>query len=52
MRVIACIEVQDVIRKILNHLGLLQIIPRPWPVAHGPPDITCQPLVAIWPWLG
>jgi len=43
MRVIAFIEDQDVIRKISTHLGLWKIKPRPKPVAHGPPDVTCQP---------
>jgi hypothetical protein len=37
MRVIAFIEDQEVIRKILTHLGLWQIKARPRPVAHAPP---------------
>jgi hypothetical protein len=49
MRVIAFIEDQDVIRKILTHLGLRQIKHRPKPVAHGPPDITCQPFSVCRP---
>lgn len=47
MRVIAFIEDQDVIRKILTHLNLWQIKPRLRPVAHGPPDITYQPFCDV-----
>ena len=43
MRVIAFIEDQEVIRKILVHLGLWEIKTRPRPVAHGPPDLTYEP---------
>jgi hypothetical protein len=43
MRVIAVIEDQQVIRKILTHLGLCQIKARPRPVAHGPPDLAAAP---------
>jgi hypothetical protein len=32
MRVIAAIDDQDVIRKILNHLGLWEVMPRPPPL--------------------
>jgi hypothetical protein len=39
----AAIEDQEVIRKILTHLGLWQINPRPWPVAHAPPDLAAAP---------
>jgi hypothetical protein len=42
MRVIAFIEDQEVIRKILTHLGLWQIKARPRPVAHAPPDLTYE----------
>lgn len=38
MRVIAFIEDQEVIRKILTHLRLWQIKARPLSVAHAPPD--------------
>ncbi len=37
MRVISFIEDQDVIKKILNHLGLWEVKPRPPPRATGPP---------------
>jgi hypothetical protein len=43
MRVIAVIEDQDLIRKILTHLGLWQSKARPRPVAHGPPDLAAAP---------
>jgi len=48
MRVIAVIEEQDVIRKILTHLGLWQIKARPRQVAHAPPDLTYEPF-DDWP---
>jgi hypothetical protein len=48
MRVIAFIEEQEVIRKILTHLGLWQIKARPRPVAHAPPDLTLEPF-DDWP---
>jgi len=37
MRVIAFIEDKDVIKKILQHLGLWDVKRKPRPVAHGPP---------------
>ena len=37
MRVISFIEDQDVIKKILKHLGLWEVKPRPPPKATGPP---------------
>jgi hypothetical protein len=43
MRVIAVIEEQDVIRKILTHLGLWLINAQPRPVAHAPPDLAVAP---------
>jgi hypothetical protein len=43
MRVIAVIEEQVVIRKILTHLGLWKIKARPRPTAHAPPDLTYEP---------
>jgi hypothetical protein len=43
MRVIDFIEDQEVIRKILTHLGLWQIKARPRPVAHAPPDLAAAP---------
>ena len=42
MRVIAFIEEQEVIRKILIHLGLWQIRARPRPVAHAPPQFAAS----------
>jgi hypothetical protein len=36
MRVISFIEDQDVIKKILKHLGLWEVKPRPPPKAIGP----------------
>ena len=38
MRVIAFIEDEDVIRKILKHLDLWDVKRKPPPRAHGPPD--------------
>jgi hypothetical protein len=43
MRVIAVIEEQEVIRKILTHLGLWPIKARPRPVAHAPPEMAAAP---------
>jgi len=40
MRVIAFIEDEDVIKKILKHLGLWDIKRKPSPVANAPPIIT------------
>lgn len=40
MRVIAFIEDQEVIRKILTHLGLWPFTARPVPVDHGPPQLA------------
>ena len=40
---IAFIQDQEVIRKILTHLGLWQIKARPRPVAHAPPDLFYEP---------
>ncbi len=37
MRVIAFIENEDVIKKILKHLGLWDIKRKPRPVANAPP---------------
>jgi len=37
MRVIAFIEDPDVIRKILMHLGLWNVMRKPHPVANAPP---------------
>ena len=37
MAVIAFIEAEDVIKKILKHLGLWEVKPRPPPKATGPP---------------
>jgi hypothetical protein len=37
MRVISFIEGQDVIKRILKHLGLWEVKPRPPPKATGPP---------------
>ena len=37
MRVISVIEDQDVIKKLLNHLGLWQVEPRPPPKETGAP---------------
>ena len=48
MRVIAVIEEQEVIRKILTHLGLWQIKARPRPVAHAPPELAAAPF-DDWP---
>jgi len=48
MRVIDFIEDQEVIRKILTHLGLWQIKARPRPVAHAPPDLAAAPF-DDWP---
>jgi hypothetical protein len=48
MRVIAVIEDQEVIRKILTHLRLWQIKARPWPIAYGPPDLAAAPF-NDWP---
>jgi hypothetical protein len=42
------IEEQEVIRKILTHLGLWQIKARPRPVAHAPPDLCYEPF-NDWP---
>ena len=42
MRVIAFIEEQEVIRKILTHLGLWQIKTQPRPVAHAPPELALR----------
>jgi hypothetical protein len=43
MRVIVFIDDQEVIRKILTHLGLWQIKARPRPVAHALPDLAAAP---------
>ena len=48
MRVIAVIEEQEVIRKILTHLGLWQIKARPRPVAHASPELAAAPF-DDWP---
>jgi len=48
MRVIAFIEDQEVIRKILTHLGLWQIKARPRPVAHASPELAAAPF-DDWP---
>ena len=37
MKVISMIEDEDVIKKILKHLGLWEVKPRPPPKAIGPP---------------
>jgi hypothetical protein len=42
MRVITFIEDQEVIRKILIHLGLWQVKVRPRLVAHAPPDLIYE----------
>jgi hypothetical protein len=39
MRVIAVIENEDVIKKILKHLGLWDIKRKPLPLANAPPFI-------------
>jgi hypothetical protein len=48
MRVIAFIQDQEVIRKILTHLGLWLIKARPRPVAHAPPQLAAAPF-DDWP---
>jgi hypothetical protein len=45
MRVIAFIEDQAVIKKILMHLGLWNVKRKPRPLAHAPPVHT---LSLIW----
>ena len=40
MRVIAFIEDEDVIKKILRHLGLWEVKRKPSPRANGPPLIS------------
>jgi len=40
MRVIALIDDQDVIKKILKHLNLWEVKPRPLPKATGPPKTS------------
>jgi hypothetical protein len=37
MKVISVIEDQDVIKKVLKHLGLWEVKPRPPPKTIGPP---------------
>ena len=48
IRVIAIIEDQEVIHKILTYLGLRQIKVRPRPVAHGLQDLAVAPF-DDWP---
>ena len=48
MGVIAVIEDQEVIRKILTHLGLWQIKAQLRPAAHAPPDLAAAPF-DDWP---
>ena len=43
MRVIAVIEEQEVIHKILTHLGVWQIKARPRPVADAPAKLAATP---------
>ena len=38
MKIIAFIEDEDVIRKILKHLGLWDVKRKPLPRVNGPPD--------------
>ena len=40
MKVISVIEDQDVIKKILKHLGLWEVKPRPPPKATRPPKMA------------
>lgn len=43
MRVIAFIEGEDIIKKILRHLGLWQVKRRPRPTANAPPIDVFSP---------